>query len=69
MFQKTRFRLVTLNVIVVFLLLNALGGAVYFTMKILLYSQVDRELEKVSQRLGPRPVSTATADKRRSLPV
>lgn len=55
MFQKTRFRLVTLNVIVVCLLLNALGGAVYFTMKILLYSQVDRELEKVSQRLAYDP--------------
>lgn len=51
MFQKTRFRLVTLNVIVVFLLLNGLGGAVYLTMKVRLYSQVDQELEKVAQRL------------------
>lgn len=51
MFQKTRFRLVTLNVIVVFLLLNALGTAVYFTMKVRLYSQVDHELVGAAQRL------------------
>jgi len=55
MFQKTRFRLVTLNVIVVFLLLNGLGGAVYLTMKVRLYSQVDQELEKVTQRLVHDP--------------
>ena len=56
MFRKTRIRLVTLNVIVVFLLLNLLGGAVYYTMKYRLYSQVDRELEKVSQRLTVDPL-------------
>ncbi|QRG68013.1 sensor histidine kinase [Brevibacillus choshinensis] len=56
MFQKTRIRLVTLNVIVVFLLLNALGSAVYFTMKYRLYSQVDRELTKVAQRLTIDPL-------------
>ncbi|MGZ0051097.1 sensor histidine kinase [Brevibacillus gelatini] len=56
MFRKTRIRLVTLNVIVVFLLLNALGSAVYYTMKYRLYSQVDRELAKVSQRLTIDPL-------------
>ncbi|MED1795555.1 sensor histidine kinase [Brevibacillus nitrificans] len=56
MFQKTRIRLVTLNVIVVFLLLNGLGSAVYFTMKYRLYSQVDRELTKVAQRLMVDPL-------------
>jgi signal transduction histidine kinase len=56
MFQKTRIRLVTLNVIVVFLLLNGLGSAVYFTMKYRLYSQVDRELTKVAQRLTTDPL-------------
>ncbi|MGN7471031.1 sensor histidine kinase [Brevibacillus sp. SAFN-007a] len=56
MFRKTRIRLVTLNVIVVFLLLNALGSAVYYTMKYRLYSQVDRELTKVSQRLTVDPL-------------
>ncbi|MDR9505374.1 sensor histidine kinase [Brevibacillus agri] len=56
MFRKTRIRLVTLNVVVVFLLLNALGSAVYYTMKYRLYSQVDRELEKVSQRLTVDPL-------------
>lgn len=56
MFQKTRIRLVTLNVIVVFLLLNGLGSAVYFTMKYRLYSQVDRELTKVAQRLTIDPL-------------
>lgn len=55
MFRKTRIRLVTLNVIVVFLLLNGLGSAVYFTMKIRLYSQVDRELAKMAQRLKTDP--------------
>lgn len=56
MFQKTRIRLVTLNVIVVFLLLNGLGSAVYYTMKYRLYSQVDRELEKVTQRVIVDPL-------------
>ncbi|WP_312114665.1 sensor histidine kinase [Brevibacillus reuszeri] len=56
MFQKTRIRLVALNVIVVFLLLNILGSAVYYTMKYRLYSQVDRELEKVTQRLIVDPL-------------
>ncbi|MGG1660399.1 sensor histidine kinase [Brevibacillus sp. NRS-1366] len=56
MFQKTRIRLVTLNVIVVFLLLNGLGSAVYYTMKYRLYSQVDRELEKVTQRMVVDPL-------------
>ena len=56
MFQKTRIRLVTLNVIVVFLLLNGLGSAVYYTMKYRLYSQVDRELEKVTERLIVDPL-------------
>lgn len=56
MFQKTRIRLVTLNVIVVFLLLNGLGSAVYYTMKYRLYSQVDRELEKVTQRIVVDPL-------------
>ncbi|MDC0765301.1 MULTISPECIES: sensor histidine kinase [Brevibacillus] len=52
MFRKTRIRLVTLNVVVVLLLLNGLGSAVYYTMKYRLYSQVDREMTKVSQRLA-----------------
>ncbi|MFD2369499.1 sensor histidine kinase [Brevibacillus sp. GCM10020057] len=56
MFQKTRIRLVALNVIVVFLLLNGLGSAVYYTMKYRLYSQVDRELTKVAQRLINDPL-------------
>lgn len=56
MFQKTRIRLVALNVIVVFLLLNGLGSAVYFTMKYRLYSQVDHELSKVAQRLMVDPL-------------
>lgn len=56
MFQKTRIRLVTLNVIVVFLLLNGLGSAVYYTMQYRLYSQVDRELEKVTERLIVDPL-------------
>ncbi|MFP3391309.1 sensor histidine kinase [Brevibacillus sp. SIMBA_040] len=56
MFQKTRIRLVTLNVIVVFLLLNGLGSAVYYTMQYRLYSQVDRELQKVTERLIVDPL-------------
>jgi len=56
MFQKTRFRLVALNAIVVFLLLNGLGTAVFFTVKIRLYSQVDWELEKAAQRLLHNPL-------------
>lgn len=55
MFRKTRIRLVTLNVLVVLLLLNGLGSAVYFTMKIRMYSQVDRELAKMSKRLTTEP--------------
>lgn len=55
LFQKTRLRLVTLNVIVVFVLLNALGTAVYFTMKVRLYSEVDRALQAAEQRLFREP--------------
>jgi two-component system sensor histidine kinase CiaH len=56
MFQKTRIRLVTLNVIVMLLLLNGLGSAVYFTMKYRLYSQVDQEMAKMAQRLTLDPI-------------
>lgn len=47
MFRKTRIRLVLFNAIVLILLLNALGSAVYFSMKITLYSQADLKLQQI----------------------
>ncbi len=57
MFRKTRIRLVTLNVIVFVLLLYGLGSALYFSMQYRLFSQVDRELQRIAFRIeqGPPP--------------
>jgi two-component system, OmpR family, sensor histidine kinase CiaH len=45
MFKKTRTRLVILNTIVFFLILNAFGAFLYFYMEYRLYKQVDRTME------------------------
>ncbi|MFY0544992.1 sensor histidine kinase [Brevibacillus sp. H7] len=57
MFRKTQIRLVTLNVIVFVLLLYGLGSALYFSMQYRLFSQVDRELQRIANRMeqGPPP--------------
>ena len=51
MFKKTRLRLVVLNAVVFFLLLNALGAMLYLYTEHRLYQQVDRTLTEESQHV------------------
>ncbi|GAA4710899.1 sensor histidine kinase [Brevibacillus fulvus] len=62
MFRKTQIRLVMLNVIVVILLLNGLGGAFYFTMKYRLYLQVDGELTRIAAHMKDAPIPPMRMD-------
>jgi signal transduction histidine kinase len=55
MFEKTRIKLVVLNSIVFFIILNSFGVSLYFYMRYHLYSQVDKQLEDVRTHLLNEP--------------
>lgn len=65
MFRKTRIRLVLFNAIVLVLLLNALGSAVYFSMKFTLYSQVDMKLQQIAKHMRETKIFFPKGEKRR----
>ncbi len=57
--------MVTLNILVFVLLLNALGIALYMSMQHRLFSQVDRELQQIAKRVGEGPPPHLRLERRR----
>lgn len=65
MFRKTRIRLVLFNAIVLILLLNGLGSAVYFSMKYRLYSQADGKLLQIAKHIRDTPFPFLKMERKR----
>ncbi|UOF88616.1 cell wall metabolism sensor histidine kinase WalK [Fodinisporobacter ferrooxydans] len=64
MFHKTRVRLVLLNAIVFFFILNGFGATLYFYMQYRLYAQVDGHLHDIALRIQHGDVIRGVMDRR-----